>query len=173
MVEADDRQALERLAAYILRPSFDATRLRYQPARDRSTTAQPKAWPDPWTPWTGSLRSYLTFLTPACRWCAITAGIRMPPAGSDDWRDKLRRLRHLQINRRPKPIAFPEPDVRALARLLRKIYEVDPLTCPRCRALMKVVSLIEQPNRPPDPPASEALGRLESAPHRPDCLLTS
>ena len=30
-VQADDRQALERLAAYILRPSFAATRLRYQP----------------------------------------------------------------------------------------------------------------------------------------------
>ena len=30
-VETDDRQALERLAAYILRPSFAATRLRYQP----------------------------------------------------------------------------------------------------------------------------------------------
>ena len=29
--QADDRQALERLAAYILRPSFAATRLRYQP----------------------------------------------------------------------------------------------------------------------------------------------
>ncbi len=31
-VQADDRQALERLAAYILRPSFAATRLRYQPS---------------------------------------------------------------------------------------------------------------------------------------------
>ena len=30
-VEADDRQALERLAAYILRPNFAATRLCYQP----------------------------------------------------------------------------------------------------------------------------------------------
>ena len=69
----------------------------------------------------------------------------MPLAGSDDWGDKLRRLRHLQINQRPKPIAFPEPNVRALARLLRKIYEVDPLTCPRCLAPMKVVAVIEQP----------------------------
>ena len=31
------------------------------------------------------------------------------------------------------------------ARLLRKIYEVDPFTCPRCLAPMKVVALIEQP----------------------------
>ena len=42
-------------------------------------------------------------------------------------------------------MAFPEPDVRALARLLRKIYEVDPFTCPRCLAPMKVVAVIEQP----------------------------
>ncbi len=45
----------------------------------------------------------------------------MPLAGSDDWGDKLQRPSHLQINQRPKPIAFPEPDVRTLARLLRKI----------------------------------------------------
>ena len=82
------------------------------PVRDRFTTAQPKAWPDPWTPWTGSLRSSLTFLTPARRWCAITAGIRMPLAGSDDWGDKLQRPGHPHMNQRPKPVAFPEPDVR-------------------------------------------------------------
>ncbi len=31
------------------------------------------------------------------------------------------------------------------ARLLRKIYEVDPFTCPRCSGPMKIVAVIEQP----------------------------
>jgi hypothetical protein len=29
------------------------------------------------------------------------------------------------------------------ARLIQKIYEVDPLTCPKCSGTMKVISLIE------------------------------
>jgi len=29
------------------------------------------------------------------------------------------------------------------ARLIRKIYEVDPLTCPKCSGKMKVISVIE------------------------------
>jgi hypothetical protein len=30
------------------------------------------------------------------------------------------------------------------ARLIQKIYEVDPLTCPRCQGSMKIISFIEQ-----------------------------
>ena len=32
----------------------------------------------------------------------------------------------------------------AWARLIRKIYEVDPLVCPRCQHTMRVVSFIEE-----------------------------
>jgi hypothetical protein len=31
------------------------------------------------------------------------------------------------------------------ARLIKKVYEADPLTCPRCGRLMKIISLIENP----------------------------
>jgi hypothetical protein len=34
---------------------------------------------------------------------------------------------------------------RAWARLIQKIYEVDPLTCPQCKGAMKVISVIDQP----------------------------
>ena len=30
-----------------------------------------------------------------------------------------------------------------MARLIQKIYEVDPLTCPKCYGAMKVISVIE------------------------------
>jgi hypothetical protein len=41
-----------------------------------------------------------------------------------------------------------EPDENAKpnrnwARLIQKIYEVDPLTCPQCQGIMRVISIIE------------------------------
>ena len=35
---------------------------------------------------------------------------------------------------------------RAWARLLAKVYEVDPMTCPKCGADMKVIAVIEDPH---------------------------
>ena len=35
---------------------------------------------------------------------------------------------------------------RNWARLIQKIYEVDPLTCPKCSGKMKVISVIEDEN---------------------------
>ena len=40
----------------------------------------------------------------------------------------------------------PEENVRPnrnWARLIQKIYEVDPLTCPQCRGVMRIISIIE------------------------------
>ena len=33
----------------------------------------------------------------------------------------------------------------AWAKLIRKVYEVDPLVCPKCGAHMRVIALIEDP----------------------------
>ena len=35
---------------------------------------------------------------------------------------------------------------RAWARLLAKVYEVDPFVCPKCGADMKVIAVIEDPD---------------------------
>jgi len=32
---------------------------------------------------------------------------------------------------------------KAWARLIQKIYEVDPLTCPKCKGAMKIISFID------------------------------
>ena len=32
---------------------------------------------------------------------------------------------------------------RNWARLIQKIYEVDPLTCPQCQGIMRIISIIE------------------------------
>jgi hypothetical protein len=51
-----------------------------------------------------------------------------------------------------EPVAITDPvdwSLRAAryrwAELLRRIYEVDPLTCPRCAALMRIVAVITDP----------------------------
>ena len=57
------------------------------------------------------------------------------------------------------PVAIVEPvdwSLRAArfrwVELLRRILEVDPLTCPRCQGLMRIVALITEPRRDhPDP----------------------
>ena len=41
---------------------------------------------------------------------------------------------------RPDEKARPN---RNWARLIQKIYEVDPLTCPKCQGIMRVISIIE------------------------------
>ncbi|MFW6234287.1 MAG: hypothetical protein ACOC4I_02790 [Spirochaetota bacterium] len=46
---------------------------------------------------------------------------------------------------------------RAWARLLAKVYEVDPFVCPKCGADMKVIAVIEDP---------EELGRILRHPGR-------
>ncbi|MBF0410409.1 MAG: hypothetical protein HQM10_23885 [Candidatus Riflebacteria bacterium] len=33
---------------------------------------------------------------------------------------------------------------RNWARLIQKIYEIDPLVCPKCQGLMRVISFIEE-----------------------------
>ena len=51
-----------------------------------------------------------------------------------------------------KPLSFREEEVdidarkRAWARLLAKVYEVDPFVCPKCGAEMKVIAIIEEPD---------------------------
>jgi hypothetical protein len=38
------------------------------------------------------------------------------------------------------------PGLPASGGLIQKIYEVDPLTCPKCHGLMRVIAVIEEPN---------------------------
>jgi hypothetical protein len=42
-----------------------------------------------------------------------------------------------------EPESSSEEFRKSWARLIQKIYEVDPLTCPKCSGVMKVISVIE------------------------------
>ena len=41
--------------------------------------------------------------------------------------------------------AFAAREKATWARLIRKIYEADPLVCPRCKGPMRVIALIDDP----------------------------
>jgi hypothetical protein len=50
----------------------------------------------------------------------------------------------------PSPVEEPATEFAsrakaAWARLIRKVYEVDPLECPKCKGPMRVIALIEEP----------------------------
>ena len=42
-----------------------------------------------------------------------------------------------------EPELSPKEFRKSWARLIQKIYEVDPLTCPKCRGSMRVIAFIE------------------------------
>ena len=44
-----------------------------------------------------------------------------------------------------EPDESPEQYRKNWARLIQKIYEVDPLTCPKCSGKMNIISVIEDP----------------------------
>ncbi len=144
-VEADDRQALQRLAAYLLRPSFAATRLRYEPgtgqvhygtAKGVARSLDALDWiarviahiPDPGE----QMVRYYGWYSNASRGKRRLAGLAVAASTPSDERET-------------EADCFSRARRQSWARLLRKIYEVDPLTCPRCLGPMKIVSVIEQP----------------------------
>lgn len=57
-----------------------------------------------------------------------------------------------QINADDKIPCILEPEMtdkafrRNWARLIQKIYEVDPLVCPKCSGAMRVIAFIEDPD---------------------------
>ncbi|MFI0609701.1 MAG: hypothetical protein ACH37Z_17640, partial [Anaerolineae bacterium] len=44
-----------------------------------------------------------------------------------------------------EPANFSRADARRWAELIRRIYEVDPLVCPKCGGTMRMIALIQEP----------------------------
>jgi len=78
--------------------------------------------------------------TVGSRWCAIMATTVMSAGAIGNKKTVI-----------TKSPALLEPDEtspakrKEWARLIQKIYEVDPLTCPKCKGAMKIISFIDQP----------------------------
>ena len=147
-IPPEDRPALERLLAYIRRPSFAASRLDYHSDRGQILYRTAK----------GTLQSLdaLDWIARVCshipdrnehqvryygRYACASRGKRRqqerashclgseePPAEEESAAERLSRRRR-----------------RSWARLLRKIYEVDPLRC-SCGGSLSIIAVIEQPH---------------------------
>ena len=146
-VDRDDQSALERLSAYILRPSFAGTRLQYQAQTGQIQYRTNK----------GVTRSM-----DALDWIALVTShipdphqqmVRYCGRYSNASRGK-RRKQSLPLPRATAVDSSPQPHSpaqhfafqrrRNWARVLKKIYEVDPLTCPRCGSQMEIIAFIEE-----------------------------
>jgi hypothetical protein len=134
-----DETALENLARYIVRASFSQERMRYlehegtviYSSRDGRTSKN----------------------FPALEWLAAMCS-HIPNRGEQMVRyygyySNVSRGKRKETGKDDAIpcILEPEGNVKALrkswARLIQKIYEVDPLVCPHCKGTMRIISFIE------------------------------
>jgi hypothetical protein len=152
-VEPHDRAARERLVRYLLHPAFALDRLHYDP--DTATvTYHPAKGSDQ------DAKSDSPTISSALDWLAAVV-THIPDKGQQLLRyyGHYSNVRQAQKKRagvaaqglQTTPQAPEQDDEfrkqcrRNWARLIKKIYEVDPLICPRCRGLMRIISFIENP----------------------------
>ena len=152
-IDPDDHEARQRLAGYMVHPPIALERLRYRPEsgqviyygrqRERCGDAEPSP---------ARIFAGLDFLAALCthipdagqqlvryygafshvRRGQAGAGVSDPPAvplppGNEDGACTDEFRRHVRSS---------------WARLIKKVYEADPLVCPRCSSPLKIISLI-------------------------------
>ena len=151
-VAPGDREGLEALIRYMMRPPVSLARLRLLPGSDHVLHFPKTGGDDPGS----SKPERIDAMDYVARVLA-----QIPPP-----RKHLVRYHGFYANaargrrRRQDPAAFgdtatqqqptPPPPATAAVRkrwadLLRRVYEVDPLVCPRCTATMRVVGFITEP----------------------------
>jgi hypothetical protein len=146
-VDRDDQPALERLSAYILRPGLAGTRLEYQAETGQIQYRTNKGVPRSLDAldWIAPVTSHIP--DPHQRM------VRYHGRYSNASRGKRRKQCHSPplnagVDRAPQPHSaarhFARQRRRNWARLLKKIYEVDPLRCPRCGSRMEIIAFIEE-----------------------------
>jgi len=136
----DDEEAIENLARYIIRASFSQERMTY--LRDESKVVYQ------------SKDGNRTKTFDALEWLAAMCS-HVPDRGEQMVRyygyysNVLRGKRKKEQKDDIIPCIIEEDGIspeqrKAWARLIQKIYEVDPLTCPKCHGSMKIIAFIEQ-----------------------------
>jgi len=137
-----DETAMENLARYIIRASFSQERMQYL---DQEGTVVYR-----------SKRGETTKSFPAMEWLAAMCS-HIPNRGEQMvkyygfYSNVSRGKRQKEGSDDAVPcILEPQGDVKAFrkswARLIQKIYEVDPLVCPKCQGKMRVIGSIEDPS---------------------------
>jgi hypothetical protein len=181
-IDPDDHQARRRLAGYLLHPPISLERVRYRPESGQVIYCGRQRGPcGDASP--ARIFPALDFLAALCT--------HVPDSGQQLIRyygawSNARRLSARPAASAPSPAAeapgrqpddydsaeeFARARRRSWARLIKKVYEANPLVCPRCSGPLKIISLIgdapviekilrhlklwDRPERPRPPPAAE------------------
>jgi hypothetical protein len=155
-IDADDHEARRRLAAYLVHPPIALERLRYRPetgqviyyGRQRGRCGNEEASPAHIFPALDFLAALCTHIPDTgqqlVRYYGAFSNVRRPrlqtPAAATD-----RPADPVPHNREDPGCAdeFARRLRSSWARLIKKVYEADPLICSRCGAPLKIISLID------------------------------
>jgi hypothetical protein len=139
MIDFRDGTALEHLARYIIRASFSQERMQYlvdegtviylaKDRKDRKVFDAPE--------WLAAMCSHVP--NPGeqmVRYYGWYSNVSRGKRQKSTEEDAVPNI--IESDRAPAACR------KSWARLIRKIYEVDPLTCPICRGTMRIISTIE------------------------------
>jgi hypothetical protein len=151
-VEPEDEAGLERLARYVMRPPLSLERMHWtEGAREVAYTLKPKEG----QPGAQERLDPLNFLA---RLLAHVPEPRLHLAHYYGWYSNVSRGRRRKGRDASPSTASPDRDAgdvlspaerlarrRRWAQLVRRVYEVDPLVCPKCGGEMRVISVILDP----------------------------
>jgi hypothetical protein len=138
-IQPGDKEAMENLARYVVRASFSQERMTYIPDESQVLYRSKDG------------KNEKTF--DALEWLAAMCS-HVPNKGEQMVRyygyySNVSRGKRKKQDQDEWIPCILEPDKNAKeyrknwARLIQKIYEVDPLTCPKCFGKMKIISVIE------------------------------
>ena len=157
---AGDREGIERLGQYMARGPFSLGRLvRITPSGQviyRAEKEGPQRFPEPASPdlFGGAPRNFQVF-QPLDFLAELIQHI--PNKGEHliryygHYSNKARGLRAKKVSSQRNDLSAgqtddrppPKADSRRWAMLIQKVYEADPLLCPRCGETMKIIAFIE------------------------------
>ena len=155
-IEAQDRAGLERLLRYCARPAFASERLSWDGSEQPVRYTLPKPLPTGQTELTLEplelLDRLATLIPPPRRHRHHYAGVFAPHASL---RARVTACAGQPVTESvPVTVPAPDPTLPILtrrrasvpwARLLARIYEVRPLSCPRCQGEMRLIAFLTDP----------------------------
>lgn len=138
-IQPGDQQAMENLARYIIRASFSQERMTYIPEESK-VSYQSKDGKEE------KVFDALEWLAAMCSHVPNKGEQMVRYYGYYSNVSRGKRQKENQDNLIPyilEPRGSSKEYRKNWARLIQKIYEVDPLTCPKCHGKMKILSFIE------------------------------
>ena len=140
-IQPGDEGAMENLARYIIRASFSQERMTYIPDESKVVYKSKDTKEE-------KIFDALEWLAAMCSHVPNKGEQMVLYYGYYSSVARGKRKKNDQDELIPsilEPYGSSKEYKRNWAHLIQKIYEVDPLTCPKCQGRMKIIAFIEQP----------------------------